>query len=72
MFSSLENFVKIAFSIAGFNWQDYTRIDKDLFRPSDILISVANPEKAKNILKWSSKYKIKDIIQEMIEVELKK
>jgi len=70
--NSLENFVKIAFSIAGFNWQDYTRIDKDLFRPSDILISVANPEKAKNILKWSSKYKIKDIIQEMIEVELKK
>lgn len=68
--SSLEDFVSIAFSYFNLNWEEYVIQDKELFRPSDIAVSKADPQKAINILGWRAKYYLNDIIEKMIKDEI--
>jgi GDPmannose 4,6-dehydratase len=63
----LAEFIEIAFSIVGLNWQDYVVSDNNLCRPTDIAISRGDPKKAKEILGWEAKNKINDIIRLMIQ-----
>lgn len=62
---SLEYFVSQAFSYFGLEWQEHVRIDKDLFRPSDIGISKANPAKAKTVMGWSARTDVDGVIKKM-------
>jgi GDPmannose 4,6-dehydratase len=68
--SSLEDFVSLAFGHFNLNWEEYVIQDKDLFRPSDIAFSKADPQKATDILGWKAKYYLKDIVEKMIKNEI--
>lgn len=68
--SSLEDFVALAFGYFNLNWKEYVIQDKELFRPSDIAVSKADPQKALNILGWKAKYDLKDIVEKMIKDEI--
>lgn len=68
--SSLEDFVSLAFGYFNLNWEEFVIQDKDLFRPSDIAISKADPQKATDILGWKAKYYLKDIVEKMIKNEI--
>ena len=67
---SLENFLDLAFSYFDLDYREHLVIDKALFRPSDILISQANPIKANAILGWKARYRLENIVEEMIKHEL--
>ncbi|MFL0298754.1 GDP-mannose 4,6-dehydratase [Aquirufa novilacunae] len=67
---SLKEFINITFSYFNLDYNNYLIQDKNLLRPSDILISKADNTKAKKILGWESKTKINDIIGRMIEYQL--
>ncbi len=45
---------------------------KKYFRPTEVDSLLGNPYKARKILKWKPKYKILDIVREMIKEEFKK
>lgn len=62
---SLKYFVEKSFDYFDLNAQDFLEIDKRLFRPSDIHTGRADPSKAKNILGWSNKYDVDDVIKDM-------
>src|SRR6202045_1860696 len=47
---SLESFVDAAFSAVQLDWRKYLNIDRSLFRPSEILVGVGDPQKAKEKL----------------------
>jgi GDPmannose 4,6-dehydratase len=64
---SLENFVERAFEILGLDWKDHVLQDRQFFRPTDILISSANPEKATQKLGWSAKIRAENIVNEMMK-----
>ena len=68
--SSLEDFVSLAFGYIGLNWEEHVILDKELFRPSDIAISKADPIKARNLLGWKANYGLKDIVEKMINDEI--
>lgn len=68
--SSLEDFVALAFGYFNLNWIEHVIQDKELFRPSDIAVSKADPHKAFNILGWKAKYELKDIVEKMIKDEI--
>jgi GDPmannose 4,6-dehydratase len=68
--SSLEDFVALAFGYFNLNWKEHVIQDKELFRPSDIAVSKADPHKAYNILGWKAKYELKDIVEKMIKDEI--
>ena len=66
----LEEFVEAAFGCVGLNWREYVIIDPGLLRPTDITVGRANPEKAREHLKWQSTYKMPDVVRMMIAAEL--
>jgi len=67
---SVRDFAKIAFSIAGLNYKDYLKIDKNLFRPAEVTTLLANPRKAKKTLKWKQKTSFNDLVREMVESDI--
>jgi GDPmannose 4,6-dehydratase len=67
---TLETFVELAFAEAGLNWRDHVRLDRDLFRPTDLEHSNAAPDKAHNILGWRARSDMIDVVKNMIAIEL--
>jgi len=68
---SVREFAEIAFSIVGLNYKDYVKIDKNLFRPAEVTTLLANPRKAKKILKWKQKTSFNNLVKEMVETDMK-
>lgn len=68
---SLREFIATAFTTLGLDWQDYVLSDASLLRPTELMISRANPIKARQILGWSAEYKMPDIVKMMIEAKTK-
>ena len=67
---SVEDFAKKAFDHVGLNYKDYIVIDKNLFRPSEVDILLANYSKAKKELKWSPKITFEKLVSDMVENDL--
>jgi GDPmannose 4,6-dehydratase len=63
--NTLEDFVSEAFKIHHLNWKDHVIQDKELYRPSEILVSKADPSKAERILGWKAKSKMSDVVRQM-------
>lgn len=63
---SLERFVALAFAEFGLDCQRHVEIRPDLFRPSDLMQSHADPTRAKEILGWQAKYKVEDVVRFMV------
>ena len=67
---SLENFVAESFRYFSLDWREHVVSDKALFRPSEILQSCGDAEKALKDLGWIAKSRMKDVVQQMINAEL--
>ena len=67
---SLEEFVAIAFAAVGLDWRDWVVSDSSLFRPTDLAVGCGNAGKAEQRLGWVAKYKIKDVVQMMVQGKL--
>jgi GDPmannose 4,6-dehydratase len=68
--NTLEEFVAEAFACVGLDWRDHVVTDPSLLRPSDIMVSRANPQKAMQKLGWSAEFKMRDVIRMMIDNQL--
>ncbi len=68
---TLEMFIKTCFEYFGLNYVDHIKVNKDLYRPTDILVSRADPSKAASILNWKAKTDVFEVINKMIEYNLK-
>jgi len=69
---SLENFVERTFACFGLNWRDHVEVDSALLRPSDISHSVGNPAKAMRELHWRAKVAMPDLVDRLVEAELRR
>lgn len=63
---TLRDFVAAAFAAAGLEWQAHVLESAALHRPSDILRSRANPDKARRLLGWEAKYGMRDVVRMML------
>ena len=70
--SSLESFLENVFLYLNLNWKEHTIIDNNLFRPKELKSSFGNSKKAKSILNWEAKNKMKEVITNMVDFELKR
>jgi GDPmannose 4,6-dehydratase len=64
---SLEYFVKLVFSELGIDWRANVETRKELFRPTDIEESRANPQKALVKLNWQAQYDVDAVVKFMIK-----
>ena len=68
---SVKEFLEIAFSHVGLNYQDYVKIDETFFRPAEVETLLADPSNSKKKLKWKPKINFDDNVKEMVESDLK-
>ena len=59
------------FGVDKKNGKKLVQIDKRFFRPTEVDFLLGNPQKAKKILGWKPKYKLDDLIEEMVEYDMK-
>lgn len=64
---TLEDFVAQSFSVLGLDWRDHVEQAEEFFRPTDLLISRADPAKAKHKLGWQAQFKMPDIVLGMLD-----
>ncbi len=67
--NSLEEFVATAFSEVGLDWRQHVVQDQSLFRPAEIRYSRGRAEKARRMLNWQARMRMKDVVREMIRYE---
>jgi GDPmannose 4,6-dehydratase len=67
--NSLEDFVMAAFAEVGLDWSQHVEQDSSLFRPAEIRRNCGNAEKARLVLNWQAKLKMRDVVREMVSHE---
>ena len=63
---SLEDFVRLAFAALGMDWREHVNQSEALFRPTDLLVSSANPSNARLKLNWEAKIDMSQVVEKMI------
>ena len=65
--TTLKRFIEITFNKLDLNWKDHIKLNKKLFRKSEILHSYGNPLQLKKDLNWEPIINIEEIIERLIE-----
>lgn len=68
---SVREFVELAFSMVGLEWEKYIVVDPDLFRPAEVHELRGNAAKAKKILGWQPTVAFEELVKIMVEHDLK-
>lgn len=65
----LQDFVAAVFRCLDIDWREHIISDQALLRPSEIVVSRANPEKAGRVLNWQARYRMQDVVRMMVDEE---
>ncbi|MFL5359713.1 MAG: GDP-mannose 4,6-dehydratase [Myxococcales bacterium] len=66
---SLQDFVQIAFEAVSLDWRAHVDVDRSLFRPSEIKVPAARPDKAAKVLGWRATVGMAEVVRRMLEGE---
>jgi GDPmannose 4,6-dehydratase len=68
---SVRNFCEAAFKHVGLNYQDFVTEDAADRRPTETRLLVGNPTKAHRVLGWKPKVTFQELVQMMVDADLK-
>ena len=68
--NTIKIFIEKVFSSLGLDWKNHIKIDKQLFRSSDIAISHGDPLPLKEELSWSPKVDLDSIVQRLLQEKM--
>jgi GDPmannose 4,6-dehydratase len=63
---ALQDLVQEVFACLDLDWQEHVELNSDLLRPTDIMVSVANPGKAEKELNWKARSLMPDVARMMV------
>ena len=63
---TLQAFVAETFTQLGLDWTAYVDQSQEFFRPTDLLVSRADPAKAERVLGWKAQSTMPDVIRSML------
>ena len=70
---TVREFVQLAFREVGIeNWETYVRTDPKHMRPAEVATLLADPSKAKKVLRWEAKTKLPDLVRIMVKADLER
>ncbi|MCK9368764.1 GDP-mannose 4,6-dehydratase [Candidatus Dojkabacteria bacterium] len=69
---SVKEFCDIAFKHVGLNYKDYVKKDQQFYRPAEVDLLIADASKAKKILGWKPKVQFNELVEMMVEADLKR
>ncbi|MCP1093483.1 GDP-mannose 4,6-dehydratase [Bacillaceae bacterium OS4b] len=70
--TTVRDMCKIAFEYVGLKYEEYLVIDPKFYRPTEVEVLLGNPAKAQRELGWKATTPVKQLIQMMVEADLKR
>ncbi len=68
---SVREFLELVFSKLEMKWEDYVVFDPKYLRPSEVDALCGDPSKIKKELGWEPNYSFDDLVDEMIQHDMK-
>lgn len=69
---SVKEFIEIAFSHVGLEWQQYVKIDEKFIRPAEVDLLIGDCSKAKNKLGWQPEVSFTELVKMMVHSDLER
>jgi GDPmannose 4,6-dehydratase len=69
--NSLKDFIECVFGLLSLNWRDFVEFDTDFVRPTENIYSGGNPAKARQVIGWDPRMKMREIIKLLVDAELR-
>lgn len=69
---TVRDLVEAAFGRVNLNWKDYIVVSEKFFRPTDVNSLCGNPAKAEKELGWKPKMKFKNLVNLMVDEDLRR
>ena len=67
---TIRQFLTLAFSHAGLEWEDYVKFDPKFLRPTEVDELIGDASKAKALLGWEAKVLPPELAQIMVDVDI--
>jgi GDPmannose 4,6-dehydratase len=68
---SVREFLEHAFGHVGLNWEKHVEIDPRYYRPAEVDVLIGDYGKAKTKLGWQPKTRFKELVQLMVEADVR-
>lgn len=68
---SVREFLDVAFSHVGLDYEKYVKIDKKLYRPAEVDLLLGDCSKIRKTLKWKPEYTFRELAKMMVDADLK-
>jgi GDPmannose 4,6-dehydratase len=68
---TVREFCERAFAKVGLDYQQYVKIDERYYRPAEVDLLIGDPAKARAELGWEPHYTFGQLVEEMVEEDLK-
>jgi GDPmannose 4,6-dehydratase len=68
---SVREFIELAFNYVNMNWKDHVVVDEKFYRPAEVQLLQGDYAKAKKKLGWEPKIKFKELVEMMVDADLK-
>lgn len=69
--NTVQEFVNEAFNYVGLDPGKYVKIDPVYYRPTEVDVLAADPQKSKRVLDWSPKVKFKELARIMVDADMR-
>lgn len=67
---SVEEFVSIAFDHVKLDWKKHIVVDPQFYRPAEVDLLLANPDKAHRVLGWKPERSFEQLVTSMVDEDL--
>jgi GDPmannose 4,6-dehydratase len=67
---SIKDFLEVAFSYTGLNWQDYVEFDPRYLRPAEVELLIGDSTKARKELSWEPSVTFQELVYLMVDADL--
>lgn len=67
---SVREFCELAFARLGLDYRDHVREDPAAFRPSESVLLVGSPDKARRVLGWEPEVEFDELVNMMVDADL--
>jgi GDPmannose 4,6-dehydratase len=68
---TVKEFVEVAFGHVGLDWKEFVKYDARYERPAEVDLLIGDPAKAKKQLGWEPKVRFKELVQIMVDADVK-
>ena len=65
------DFLKASFELVDLDYRKYVQIDPNLYRPAEVDYLKGQPHKAKTVLGWEPKISFKELVEDMVNSDIK-